>query len=64
VIFYTDGLVERRTEIIDQGLRRLCDATPSDDALDADAVCAAIMAEMNVGAADDDIALLVMRRES
>jgi phosphoserine phosphatase RsbU/P len=58
--FYTDGLVERRGELIDCGLDRLQlvvkAATP-------ETVCAAVMAAM-VGnePVGDDIALLVIRR--
>jgi putative methionine-R-sulfoxide reductase with GAF domain len=60
VVFYTDGLIERRAEIIDDGLRRLC-ATVRPGS--AEAVCATIMENMGVDAADDDIALLVMRTQ-
>ena len=54
--FFTDGLIERRGELIDDGLARLCQALtpqPADDA------CATVMqALVGGGAARDDIALL------
>jgi sigma-B regulation protein RsbU (phosphoserine phosphatase) len=59
VVLYTDGLVERRGEMIDEGLGRLAAVVASDS---AESVCAAIMASMDVGTAEDDIALLAIRR--
>ncbi|MFC4909644.1 PP2C family protein-serine/threonine phosphatase [Actinomadura gamaensis] len=58
--FYTDGLVERRDGTVDTGIARLCEvayAGPSEQ------VGAAVMAAM-IGRhqAEDDVALLVMRR--
>jgi phosphoserine phosphatase RsbU/P len=60
IVLYTDGLVERRGEVIDQGIRRLCQAI---DPSPAEFVCRTIMASMDVGAAQDDIALLAIHRE-
>jgi putative methionine-R-sulfoxide reductase with GAF domain len=57
IVFYTDGLVERRGEIIDEGLRRLARHTVAGR---AEAICTSVMAVMDVGRADDDIALLAM----
>ncbi|WET80849.1 SpoIIE family protein phosphatase [Amycolatopsis sp. QT-25] len=59
--FYTDGLVERRDHLIDVGLRRLADVITPDQ---PGVVCARVMAAL-VGTtpAQDDIALLVARRE-
>jgi len=59
--FYTDGLVERRDHLIDVGLRRLADVVTPDQ---PGVVCARVMAAL-VGTtpAQDDIALLVARRE-
>jgi sigma-B regulation protein RsbU (phosphoserine phosphatase) len=58
--FYTDGLVERRTEAIDVGLERL---RASFHAGPLQNVCSTVMAEL-IGSlnADDDIALLAFRR--
>jgi serine phosphatase RsbU (regulator of sigma subunit) len=60
--FYTDGLVERRGEVIDDGLDRLCRAVTAEP---AEAACAAVMAAL-VGnePARDDIALLMVRRQA
>jgi sigma-B regulation protein RsbU (phosphoserine phosphatase) len=58
--FYTDGLIERPGELIDDGLARLCQAVT---ARSADAACAAVMqALVGSGPARDDIALLMVRR--
>jgi putative methionine-R-sulfoxide reductase with GAF domain len=61
VVLYTDGLVERRGEPIDKGLRRLADVITS---APANEVCATVMATL-VGSIDpvDDIALFAMRRK-
>jgi phosphoserine phosphatase RsbU/P len=59
--FYTDGLVERPGELIDDGLARLCQAVT---AAPPETACAAAMGAI-VGreAARDDIALLMLRRQ-
>jgi phosphoserine phosphatase RsbU/P len=58
---YTDGLVERRGEHLDDGLARLCAALIPQP---AERACASVMSAL-VGAepAVDDIALLTFRRE-
>ena len=60
--FYTDGLVERPGEVIDEGLDRLCAAVTAQS---PEAACAAVMGAM-VGSepARDDIALLMIRRRA
>jgi phosphoserine phosphatase RsbU/P len=60
--FYTDGLVERRGEVIDDGLDRLCRAVTAQP---VEAACAAVMGAL-VGnePARDDIALLMVRRQA
>ena len=60
--FYTDGLIERPGEVIDEGLARLCRAVTAEP---ADAACAAVMRAL-VGSepARDDIALLMFRRQT
>jgi len=57
--FYTDGLIERRGELIDHGLARLCQVVKAEP---PEAACAAVMAAL-VGnqAAPDDVALLMIR---
>jgi sigma-B regulation protein RsbU (phosphoserine phosphatase) len=59
--FFTDGLVERPGEVIDEGLGRLCRAVAAEL---PDVVCSAVMGAL-VGSepARDDIALLVIRRQ-
>jgi serine phosphatase RsbU (regulator of sigma subunit) len=60
LVLYTDGLVERRGEDLDVGLERLRAAVAADH---PQAVCQTIMGAL-VGnhAADDDVALLAIRR--
>jgi phosphoserine phosphatase RsbU/P len=60
VCFYTDGLVERHGQTIDDGLDQLCRAVTAQR---PDTACAGVMAAL-VGnkAARDDIALLMIRR--
>ena len=58
--FFTDGLVERRDSTIDVGLADLREAVVADD---PDAVCARVMSRLiGTRPAQDDVALLVMRR--
>jgi phosphoserine phosphatase RsbU/P len=59
--FYTDGLVERPGEVIDDGLARLCGVVTADL---PDVSCSAVMRAL-VGneSARDDIALLMIRRK-
>jgi sigma-B regulation protein RsbU (phosphoserine phosphatase) len=60
VVLFTDGLVERRGEVIDEGLdrlRRLVRPGPAED------LCASIVAGMDIGDAEDDIAVVAMRIE-
>ena len=57
---YTDGLVERRDQPIDEGIGRLCAAVTAQD---PEAACAAVMAAMaGYSLHTDDIALLMLRR--
>jgi phosphoserine phosphatase RsbU/P len=59
--FFTDGLVERPGEVIDDGLARLCRALVAEL---PDIACSAVMGAL-VGSepARDDIALLMIRRQ-
>lgn len=57
VVAYTDGLVERRGEVIDVGLQRLAAQVRAEP---AEAICAAIMVGTDLDAAEDDIALLAI----
>jgi sigma-B regulation protein RsbU (phosphoserine phosphatase) len=59
--FYTDGLIERRGEVIDDGLARLCQAVTAQPPEDA---CATVMrALVGSGSPRDDVALLMVRRQ-
>lgn len=60
VAFFTDGLVERRGEVLDQGFERLCAAITLES---AERSCRAAIAALAPGAGwADDAALLVIRR--
>jgi phosphoserine phosphatase RsbU/P len=59
LVCYTDGLVERRGEIIDVGIERLCAAVEPGP---AEAVCARIMAKVAAEQPTDDIAVLTIAR--
>ena len=58
VVLYTDGLVERRGEVLDLGLARLCGMVGAGS---AEEICSTIVAGMDVADAEDDIAVLTMR---
>jgi sigma-B regulation protein RsbU (phosphoserine phosphatase) len=57
---YTDGLVERRDRLLDEGLARLCAAVVAGE---PDPACATVMAAMSGYIPHtDDVALLMLRR--
>jgi serine phosphatase RsbU (regulator of sigma subunit) len=59
-VFFTDGLVERRTQVIDVGIERLRRAAT---AAPADAVCSTLMATLVASdAPEDDVTILAVRR--
>ncbi len=62
VLLYTDGLIERRGERLDDGLARLSEAA---EAIGGDVVrlCEHIVTAMDAGGADDDVTLLAVRGE-
>jgi serine phosphatase RsbU (regulator of sigma subunit) len=63
IVMFTDGLVERRGEGIDDGLRRLRKHVEQIREMSPQAMCAALLEEMTKDYdPDDDIALLVIRR--
>jgi phosphoserine phosphatase RsbU/P len=59
--FFTDGLIERRGQLIDDALTRLCQVVTVEP---PESVCASVMGAM-IGSepALDDVALLVLRRQ-
>jgi anti-anti-sigma factor len=61
VLLYTDGLVERARESIDDSLERLRRAATAATAPSADALCDALLATMAAAGSDDDTALLALR---
>jgi putative methionine-R-sulfoxide reductase with GAF domain len=61
LVFYTDGLIERRGQLIDVGIRRLTDnVRPAA----ADDLCSTIMTTVGLDEPTDDVALLVVHRKS
>jgi PAS domain S-box-containing protein len=61
-ILYTDGLVERRGERLDTGLRRLRDAVAARGS--PEEMVAAALEATDAAAADDDVTLVVVRGEA
>ncbi len=63
LVAYTDGVVERRDQVIDEGIERLAAALGASDAETSasDLADRLVRDVAEVTAADDDIALLVMR---
>lgn len=61
VLLYTDGLVERRDEPIDEGLRRLREAAARAHASAPEQLVAAIGAALLDSGQEDDVALLAIR---
>lgn len=60
LVFYTDGLVERRGETVDTGLERLRGALQKHIPLDA--LCNRLIEEVGPAKALDDIAIIALRR--
>jgi sigma-B regulation protein RsbU (phosphoserine phosphatase) len=58
LVCYTDGLVERRGEVIDIGIERLRAAVVAEP---AEQVCGAVMAALAAERPEDDIAVLTIR---
>lgn len=60
IIGYTDGLIERRSEVIDEGLQRLV-RTVADGPDDVDELCDYLLAHMSEDAGHgDDVAVIAM----
>jgi PAS domain S-box-containing protein len=63
IVMFTDGLVERRGEGIDDGLSRLVKTIEGIREMSPQAMCSALLEEMTRDYdPDDDVALLVIRR--
>ncbi len=62
VVMYSDGLVERRTEKLDDGIERLMNAVQARSSWPLDALCDGVLDDMLHGQRrNDDIALLALR---
>ena len=61
VLLYTDGLVERRTADLDEGLASLLSVV-SEPFSSPDELCERVLAAMAAGYRDDDVALLALTR--
>ncbi len=59
MVLYTDGLIERRGQSLDDGMERLA-STPT--ANTADAVCRQLIRVMFADGAEDDVAIVAIRR--
>jgi hypothetical protein len=61
-VLYTDGLIERRGEVLDVGLGRLCRAVTADS---SEIVCRTVMHDL-IGSRspEDDVAMIVVSRMS
>jgi hypothetical protein len=62
LLLYTDGLVERRTEVLDHGIARAAEVLVRRRDLAPQELVQALTGELLSGARDDDVALLVYRR--
>ena len=63
VLLYTDGLVERRGQSLDQGLRRLRDTLVevAEQGVSPDRLCELVLRRMLPERPDDDVALVAVR---
>ncbi|WP_233488846.1 SpoIIE family protein phosphatase [Blastococcus sp. TF02-9] len=61
VLLYTDGLVERRDQDLDQGTQRLQDTLEDLAGRDLDELCDELLARMLPAEPDDDVALIAIR---
>ena len=62
LVLYTDGLIERRDDLIDSGLERLRNAVAARHACEPERLCDEIVGEFANGSLDD-VVLLCLRRE-
>ena len=59
MVLYTDGLIERRGESLDEGMERLRGALSADS---AEAVCRRLARTMLENGVQDDVAIVAVRR--
>lgn len=63
IVMFTDGLVERRGETIDDGLKRLLDVIAKCRDMTPQAMCSSLLDRLTDGyEPEDDIALLIVKR--
>lgn len=60
LILYSDGLIERRGESLQQGLERLRQAALYESGLDVADLCDALLQQMEAASSTDDVALMVV----
>ena len=61
LLLYTDGLVERRDQVFDDGVQRLVAALAELRGLPVEEMCDALLTRLVPGRADDDVALVAVR---
>jgi serine phosphatase RsbU (regulator of sigma subunit) len=61
VLFFTDGLVERRGWSIDDGFEWLRNAVAGLSHLELNELCDELLAQLDVERAEDDVAMLAVR---
>ena len=61
VLLYTDGLIERRDQPLDVGLRRLRDALAELAGRDLDHLCDELLERLLPDRPEDDVALVAVR---
>jgi serine phosphatase RsbU (regulator of sigma subunit) len=61
IMFYTDGLIERRNQSLDTGIDRLRDTIAGLAGLPLTDFCERILSEMLPDHPDDDVAVLAVR---
>jgi serine phosphatase RsbU (regulator of sigma subunit)/PAS domain-containing protein len=64
LVFYTDGLVERRDRAIEEGRRQLADLLAAHATADVEALCDVVVETMVGSGAEDDVALIALRLPS
>jgi PAS domain S-box-containing protein len=64
LILYTDGLIERRTSSIDEGMARLTDSATSHRALGIEAFADQLLEDLGAGSGQDDTAVICVRYPS
>ncbi len=64
LILYTDGLIERRTSSIDEGMARLTDAATTHRALGVEGFADRLLDDLGAGIGEDDTAVICVRHPS